>query len=361
MATTTGSNTVSPSAVRAAYWPSWSVDNFPPSAIDTNLFSHIYYAFLSPSNVTFKFELSNSEAKLLHNFTTTLHHKNPPVQTLVSFGGGGGDPLLYATMASKAGSRKIFINSAIDVARRFGFDGLDLDWEWPQGPKEMINLGRLFKEWRFAIQKEARSTCRTPLLLTAAVYFSVDFFVDKVYRRYPVGSIDRYLDWASPMCFDYHGSWNTSQTGAHAALFDPKSNISTSYGLQSWIRAGVRPSKLVMGLPLYGKTWELKDPNVNGIGAPAVGLGPGVEGVLHFSELVDYIGAHSASALYDPVTVSAYAYGGTTWIGFDDATSTKVKIGFARAHGLRGYFFWALSFDLDWEISKQASKAWIGY
>ena len=28
-----------------------------------------------------------------------------------------------------------------------------------------------------------------------------------------------------------------------------------------------------MGLPLYGRTWKLQDPEVNGIGAPAIGVG----------------------------------------------------------------------------------------
>ncbi|CAL5328055.1 unnamed protein product [Camellia sinensis] len=57
------------------------------------------------------------------------------------------------------------------------------------------------------------------------------------------------------MCYDYHGSWDTSAMGAQAALFDPNSNITTSYGLWSWIKAGLPPSKLIMGLPLYGRTW----------------------------------------------------------------------------------------------------------
>ncbi|KAJ6435747.1 hypothetical protein OIU84_000879 [Salix udensis] len=60
-----------PAAIKAAYWPSWS-KTFPPSAIDTTLFTHILYAFLVPSNVTFKFEVSDSTASLLENF-----HRHP--------------------------------------------------------------------------------------------------------------------------------------------------------------------------------------------------------------------------------------------------------------------------------------------
>ncbi|KAM2120319.1 hypothetical protein ACFX1Q_018271 [Malus domestica] len=47
------------------------------------------------------------------------------------------------------------------------------------------------------------------------------------------------------------------------------------------------------------------------------------------------------------------------WVSYYDAFTTAAKIGFAQALGLRGYFFWALSFDSDWKISAQASKSWI--
>ncbi|KAL5772801.1 hypothetical protein ACOSP7_012419 [Xanthoceras sorbifolium] len=358
VAAAAGSVTASPPAVKAAYWPSWA-ENFPPSAIDTSFFTHIYYAFLMPNNVTYKFDIENSTAILLFNFTTTLRHKNPPVKTLFSIGGGGADSTIFTRMASEAGSRKVFIDSSLEVARKFGFDGLDLDWEFPESPKEMQDLGCLLDEWRLAIESEAKSTGQAPLLFTAAVYFSVDFFISEVYRKYPVDSVTQNLDWMSPMCFDYHGSWNTSFTGAHAALYDPKSNISTSYGLESWLRAGVPRSKLVMGLPLYGRSWTLKDPNLNQIGSPGSGVGPGDRGFMPLSKVEEFNKKNGSTVKFDIETVSTYSFAGSTWIGYDDVLSTTTKIGFAQAHGLRGYFFWALSYESEWEISRQASRAWI--
>ncbi|XVF48465.1 hypothetical protein PTKIN_Ptkin03bG0192300 [Pterospermum kingtungense] len=348
----------SPRAVKGAYWPSWTT-TFPPSAIDTSLFTHIYYAFLMPSNVTYQFEIPSSTAQLQLNFTTTLHHKHPTVKTLFSIGGGGADPLLFARMASEPKSRKAFIASTIEVARKYGFDGMDLDWETPQNPKEMQDLGVLFMEWRQAINYEAKSTHRAPLLLTAAVYFSVDFFLDAVYRKYPVSSMNQNLDLVNAMCYDYHGGWDTSKTGAQAALYDPNSNISTSYGLRSWIKSGLSRNKLVMGLPLYGRTWQLKDPNSHEIGSAAVAVGPGDEGVLTYVQIEEFNKKNGAKVVHDMVTVSTYSYAGSSWIGYDDAVSTTLKIGFAQALGIRGYFFWALSFDREWKISRQASRAWV--
>lgn len=339
----------SPPAVKAAYWPSWTT--FPPSAIDTTLFTHIYYAFLMPTD-TYKFEISNSTALELSNFSTTLRRKNPPVKTLYSIGGGGTDSHLFARMASNEKSRQTFINSAIETARRLGFDGMDLDWEFPENPTDMQNLGVLFMDWRRAINYEARKTHRAPLLLTAAVYFSVDFFLDEVYRKFPVWSINQNLDWINAMCYDYHGSWDTSATGAHAALYDPNSSISTSYGLRSWIKAGLFRSKLVMGLPLYGKTWVLKDPNSHEIGSAAVSVGPGDVGVLTNVEIEELNKKNGAKIEHDMETVSTYSYAGSVWVGYDDSVSATLKVGFAQALGIRGYFFWALGYDSEWKISR---------
>uniref|UniRef100_A0A2P2JMW1 Uncharacterized protein MANES_14G141000 n=1 Tax=Rhizophora mucronata TaxID=61149 RepID=A0A2P2JMW1_RHIMU len=355
---TTGDSSLWPTpAIKAAYWPSWS-KTLPPSAIDTTLFTHVHYAFLNPNNVTYKVEVSDREAVLLRNFANPLHQKDPPVKTLASIGGGGNDPKFYARMASNAETRKIFINSAIEVAREYGFDGLDLDWEFPGDPKEMQDLGSLFHEWRNAIQQEAKSTHRPPLLLTAAVYFAVEFSWSKVHRKYPVSSIKKNLDWINAMCYDYHGGWNPTATGAHAALYDPASNISTSYGLMSWIRAGLPPRMVVMGLPLYGRSWLLKDPNVHGIGAPAVATGPYGDGVMTFNQVEEFNRENSATVVFDMETVSTYSYAGLTWVGYDDTESTTIKLRFAKALGLRGYFFWALSYDSEWKISRQASEAW---
>ncbi|EEF38860.1 chitinase, putative [Ricinus communis] len=357
IAASNAARVIPPGAIAGAYYPSWFQSSFPPTAIDTALFTHIYYAFLLPNNVTFEFEVPDSTAVALLNFTTTLHHKKPQVKTLISIAGGGADPRLFARMASEANSRKVFINSAMEVARKFRFDGLDLDWEFPQNPKEMQDLGLLFQEWRVAIRNEAKSTNKPPLLLTAAVYFSVEFLWSAVYRKFPVAAMEQSLDLINVMCYDYRGSWDTSATGAHAALYDPKSNISTSYGLNSWISAGMPRHKIVMGLPLYGRTWQLKDPNVNGIGAAAVAVGPGNVGVLTFSQVEKFNKENGATVVYDEKTVSTYSYSGTSWIGYDDTSSTTTKIRFAKALWLRGYFFWALSYDNEWEISRQALKA----
>ncbi|GMP35589.1 hypothetical protein CsSME_00007968 [Camellia sinensis var. sinensis] len=241
-------------------------------------------------------------------------------------------------MVSSGHSRRSFIESSIEVARKFGFYGIDLDWESPQNPIEMGNLSLLLHEWRAKVHRVSKETGQAPLLLTAAM------------------RIGKNLDWINAMCYDYHEGWETSTTGAQAALFDPKSNVRTSYGLQSWITAGLPPTKLIMGLPLYGRTWQLKDPRSHDVGAPAIGVGPGSDGVLTYSMVEAFNRVNNATVVYDIETVSTYSVAGTSWIGYNDVKSTIVKIKFAQALGLRGYFFWAVNGDYNWKISTQGKS-----
>lgn len=122
--------------------------------------------------MTFKFELSNPTAVLLSNFTSALRYRDLPVKTLLSIGGYGEGPLL-AEMASSPASREAFIYSSLEVARKFGFDGLDLDWEYPKSSREMDDFAALLREWSVAVRRESKVSRMPRLLLTAAFYFSV--------------------------------------------------------------------------------------------------------------------------------------------------------------------------------------------
>ncbi|KAG0468415.1 hypothetical protein HPP92_017743 [Vanilla planifolia] len=113
--------------------------------------------------------------------------------------------------------------------------------------------------------------------------------------------------------------------------------------------------KVVIGIPVYGRTWTLRDAGVNGIGAPANGTGPGEPGgVMLYSDVVEFNWRNATVVVYDDVVVAAYSYGGTAWVGYDDRRSVKAKARYGRRKGVGGYFLWALGFDdKRWSLSRR--------
>ncbi|KAK1403603.1 Nod factor hydrolase protein 1 [Heracleum sosnowskyi] len=334
--------------VKGAYWPSWVAETLSPATIPTSYFTHLFYAFVEVDSATCELNITQPDDQWMGNFTATLHAKSPPAKAFLSIGGTNTGTIFSYTLSSHK-NRAAFINSTIVVARKYGFDGLDLDWEFPNNTQDMSNLATFFTAWRFAIDKEARFSGKQRILLSAAVYFSSALFLTDPPLSYPGHVIKKYIDFVSPMTYDLHGSWEPLKTGSPALLYDKYSNLSTSYGISSWLKSGVPSEKVVMGLPMYGRSWQLVNSSDHNIGSPAVGAGPLPS--MTYDQIVDFNLGNNATVVYDEATVSTYSYAGKNWIGYDNVESVVNKVKFAKDQGLGGYFFWAIGDDKNWTLA----------
>lgn len=202
-------------AVKATYW--FAESESPVTAIDSSLFTHLFCAFADINTLTYQVIVSSRNKPKFSTFTQTVQRRNPTVRTLLSIGGDFTYNFAFASMASNPTSRKLFIASSINLARSYGFHGLDLYWKYPSTTTEMDDFGKLLQEWRLAVIAEARSSGKPRLLLTAAVFYSYSYYS----VLHPVQAIADSLDWVNLVAYDFYDSGSSRVTCSPAPLHDP--------------------------------------------------------------------------------------------------------------------------------------------
>lgn len=209
----------------------------------------------------------NPDEGMYKRFHAHLRAQNPRITTSISLGGWNFGSTIFSPMVRSESSRATFIKSAIAFARDHTFDGIDMDWEYPSA-QDKENYGLLISEMRTAIQAEAASTGKPPLLLSMAVPAGVD----KINAGFDVPVLSEAVDWLGVMSYDLHGSWE-SVTGAHTALFnaDPNDPLTGAYALKYWEKQGAPVNKLVMGLATYGRGWTLASEKIHTVGSATKG------------------------------------------------------------------------------------------
>ena len=258
----------------------------------------------------------------------------------------------YSELVSSPSSRAKFVANAVDFLTEHNFDGLDLDWEYPVCWQVDCSAGPATDKANFAAWVRELSTALSPkgLLLTAAVSPS-----NKVMDAgYDIPALDRYLDYISVMTYDYHGQWD-KQTGHVAPMFqhveDENIYFNTNYTVNYWLQGGLRKSKLIMGMPMYGQSFTLTSAAKNSLNSETYGGGTAgrftrARGFLAYYEICDYVLNQGWTVVSDPAgTMGPYAYKGNQWVSFDDTNMIRFKSKYVKEMGLGGAMIWALDLD----------------
>jgi chitinase len=195
-----------------------------------------------------------------------LKQKNPGIKTLISVGGWTlSDP--FSQMAADPFSRQNFIQQVISFCDQYQFDGIDLDWEYPGfaehsgRPEDKQNFTILLKD----LYAEAKNH-KPPLLVTIAAPTSPSH-----YNNIEADQIHHYLDWINIMAYDFYGAWKggeDSVTNHQTPLYstqigNPQFNADSAVNF--YLSQGVPEGKLVLGLPLYGRSYAGVSPSVDGL------------------------------------------------------------------------------------------------
>lgn len=274
-----------------------------------------------------------------------LKQAHPQLKVLLSVGGWTWSTY-FSDLALTAASRTHFAQSCVALLDRYGFDGLDIDWEYPGGgglapgrPEDTQNYTALLAAFRAQLGSR---------LLTIAAPAGASQIA-----KLDLAGIAPLVDWVNLMAYDFHGSFEMATNfGAplrrvamdHAPGAD-RSNVTAA--VDAWL-AALPAAKLVLGMPLYGYGWAGVAATNDGLFQPAasIPMGTWAAGNFDYHDIVarylptmtlHWSDEAQAPWLYDPARGLAITY--------DDARSLTAKTDLVRDRGLGGAMFWELSSD----------------
>ena len=220
------------------------------------------------------------------------------------------------------------------------FDGIDVDWEYPDGDhaEDFIALLQEFRK-----QMDALRPGLTLSIAAGAAAKNVDA-VD--WRRAAVS-----LDQINVMTYDYQGPWSHT-TGFNAPLRSASLTEETvSTTIDDYLTAGVPAHKLLLGVPFYAYQWQnVPETGSHGLGAK----GDPVRGNLNQSTAVTLLAVPGAKLHRDPVSLSPWVYDGNNFLTFDDPASLQAKTAYVNEKQLGGVMIWELSGDTTESILLRA-------
>ena len=160
-----------------------------------------------------------------------------------------------------------------------------------------------------------------------------------------LNAMNQYLDFFNLMAYDYAGSWDTTcghQANLYHSISNPTSTpFCTANAITCFLAQLIPASKLVLGMPLYGRAFE----NTQGLGKAYSGVGAGSweNGVWDFKTLPQA----GADEYLDQEAGASYSFDAVKGVivSYDTMAVTKLKLQFVENNLLGGTMWWESSGD----------------
>lgn len=264
------------------------------------------------------------------------------VKVLLSLGGGKTTAGFEQVTADKK-ALAVYVNDVAKAAVLSGYDGIDVDWEFPRSEEMQQRFTDLVVALRRkldAVEKAQKGKKR--YLLTAEVspspYFGKFIEIDQVLGH---------LDWLHVSTYDFSGPWD--RVAAHHAPLLPSRDDpdrawrAVSLALEYWHQErDVPASKLVVGLSFYGRAFPATKRY-----QPLERRKKSQHGVLSFRETRTLLDKKWRASWDEDVQAPwmQTPLGKDMIVAYDDRNSIYKKTLWTKQQGYRGVYFMALHQD----------------
>lgn len=303
------------------YYPSWKRGVFPVEKIAFKNLTHIAHAFIWPKSDG---SIATYDNFLYPQLVAKTHQAGKKI--IVSIGGWG-QCEGFSPMVANVTARAKFVENVKNFCVNNGYDGADIDWEYPQSISDRANLNSLMQELRTAFD-----TIDPTMILAMAVPVS-----DWNGKWYDFATLKNYVNWIGGMTYDFHGTW-TNHAGHNSPLYAPANEPegSVHLGIQYLMSRGIPADKIFLGIPFYGKEFTAKELYGSSTGCVDVG----------YKEIVSRL-APGWKYHWDDLAKVPYLTNAdnTKLISFDDTVSVRHKCDYVQQRKLGGVIIWELSQD----------------
>jgi chitinase len=336
------------------YYPAWSNPARDGDASDLpgNMLTHVIYAFgsIDPKTHTCVYG-AESVDKYHFKSLRQLKQKYPHVKVLIAIGGAARSPD-FSDMAAEEKLRQKFVQSCIDLylgTHGDAIDGIDMDWEFPgigdgSRQEDKQNFTLVMKEFRRQLDALGKQKNRS-FLLTAAVPAGA-----WLAQNYELEELAPLLDWFNLMTYDFSGAWS-KETNFTAPLYrakdDPYPANNVDAAVQTYLKAGVLPHKITLGMPFYGRGWTTASKDNNGLYQKLTSGEISGKAFTYQNLLDNYIGQNDYARYWNYGAKVPWLFNpiDRVFITYEDPESIGYKAGYVIDHYLGGAMIWHLSSD----------------
>ncbi|GME93287.1 unnamed protein product [Ambrosiozyma monospora] len=184
---------------------------------------------------------------------TQMKKLNPKLKVMLSIGGSDSNKDFTKLTKTKPNTKK-FVTNALSFMKKYGFDGIDIDWEYPNDQESKDKLTSLVNEFDTQLSIKNSLSEGSKYLLSIAVPSS-----QSQLANFDLASIHSKIAKFNLMGYDQKGSWSSS-SGYQSNLFqdsnDPDGGDSVNGTVHYMLGESVPANKIVLGMPAYGHSFN---------------------------------------------------------------------------------------------------------